>query len=50
MTDSTAMKKDYLPGVGKYNIEKADRFLTLGANKSYKWNKFSYEVNIIIAF
>jgi hypothetical protein len=30
-----------LPGVGKYDITKADNLLTQGANKSYKWTKFT---------
>jgi hypothetical protein len=36
LTDWTAKKKEYLPGVGKYDITKADNLLTQGANKSYK--------------
>ena len=35
-TDYEIEKTKIVPGVGKYNIEKADKVITLGARRGYK--------------
>ena len=35
-TDFEIKKTKIVPGVGKYNIEKADKVITLGARRGYK--------------